>query len=184
MRKVILLLCVVATLLSFSGCKKTFTHEVYEISITMKEVYNESVGSDWHREYICNGEAINSGKQWTVPIGSEERKTIDITITEVDKYPDIGYSSLDITLTDGFKATTSVIIVENMGRYKGNEAKLEISCLVKRVKQIGHYSWIDTANENLDKLIYKYPDNIFLKSIKSFLNNSIRSFTMITEDIH
>ena len=136
MRRSAVFLCVLAMLLSFSGCQKNYTHAVYEVTITASEIYNNSVGNDWQKVYTCDGRTIASGEQYTVPLGTTKTVTINATITESDKWPDKGYGSLSVVLRDGFETSTTITVTESKGRYKGNKAQWEITCRVELVKKI------------------------------------------------
>lgn len=136
MRKFITVFCIIALLLSFSGCKRNYTHSVYEVTITDSLISNNSVGRDWKQEYFCENKTVVSGQRWTVPI--DTTKTIKITakITEDDIHKDIGYGYLSVELRDGFKTSTTVTVSEDNGRYTDNSALWEITCKVKLVKNI------------------------------------------------
>ncbi|MBQ8001159.1 MAG: hypothetical protein IJ298_08195 [Ruminococcus sp.] len=144
MRKIAVFLCVVATLLSFLGCQeehtyerqKNYTHGVYKLTITASEISNDSVGNDWRKSYSCDDRTIFSGEQWIVPLDATETVIIDAVITEVDKCSDVGYGSLCVVLTDGFKTSTTITVTENKGRYKGNKAQWKISCKVTLVEKL------------------------------------------------
>ena len=136
MRKIAVFLCVIITLLSFSACQKDYTHGVYEVTITSTEIFNNHVGNNWYERYSCDGKPFVNGEKWTVPLGTAQTLTIDVTVTENDVWPDVGYSSLSVDLKEAFKTSTIVTVTENKGRYKGNCAQWEINCTVKLVKKI------------------------------------------------
>lgn len=141
MRKFAVFLCLVATLLSLFGCEKkeiqkNYTHGVYEVTISGYQLYNNHIGNDWEMLYMCDNRRISSGERWTLPLGMEKTITIDITLTECDLWDDIGFGSLSVVLKDDYKTSTTVTVIENKGRYKGNKAQWEITCLVKLVEKL------------------------------------------------
>ena len=136
MRRIILIIFVCFLFLNFSGCKKNYTHGIYEVSITAYQLSNDSVGNSWRKVYNCDGREINSGERWTIPLNIERNLIIDVTITENDKWPDIGRSALSVVLKDGFKTSEIITVIENKGRYKGNKAQWKIICEVELIEKI------------------------------------------------
>ncbi len=144
MRKVLLIWCAVLAL-SLTGCtwqtKQTpdprYTSGVYELSISASLLYNDSVGNNWRKAYTCEGVAIASGKRWTVPLDTVKTVVIEVTVTESDKRPDVGFGCLSVDLVDGFKTSTFVTVTENRGRYTGNTAQWKITCRVSLVDKVG-----------------------------------------------
>lgn len=108
-----------------------YTEGVYELYIVESLLHNDSVGNDWQRIYTCNGEPIEHGKRWTIPLDTTETFIIEITITKNDKWPDTGSGTLSLSLVDSFEASVIINISENKGRYKGNTAQWQITCGVK-----------------------------------------------------
>ena len=136
MRRIAVLFCVIATLFSISGCKKDYTHGVYEVTITASIISNNSVGNDWQKTYTSEGRTIASGEQWTVPLDTTKTLTINATVTESDEWPESGSASLRIILKDGFETSTTITVTENKGRYKGNKAQWKITCKAQLVKKL------------------------------------------------
>lgn len=140
MRKCLLFLCMVLAF-PLTGCIKqtkqitppVYTRDVYEISISASLQYNNSVGNDWRKVYTCDGSPFSSGKRLEVPLGAVKTVVINATITEADKWSDVGFGSLSVDLVDGFTTSTTITITENKGRYRGNTAKWEITCKVALV---------------------------------------------------
>ena len=135
MRKVFIYLFIVTILFSFSGCND-YTHGVYELSIEAELISNDSVGNDWIKTYTCDGKTITDGDQWTVPLDTAKTISISATIIENDKWDDVGSDSIVVTLVDDYKASTQITVTENKGRYKGNQAIWEITCIVKLVDKL------------------------------------------------
>ncbi len=136
MRKIAVILCIVAALLSFCGCKKNYTHGVYEVTIKADRISYDHVGNEWKKVYTCEGRTIKSGEQWTVPLDTTKTLKINATITELDAWDDVGYGSLNVVLRDDFETSTIVTVTEDNGRYQGNKAKWEITCSVELVKKL------------------------------------------------
>ncbi len=113
-----------------------YTHGVYEITIVEKLLYNESVGNEWQKEYVCEGETFNSKKRWTVPLDTVKTVTIDINIIEEDKIPDIGTGSLTVDFTDGYEAVADIIVTELKIAPCKNTAHWQFTCKVKLVDKI------------------------------------------------
>ena len=135
MKKFVVFLCLCATLISFGGCKKNYTHGVYEVTIQANEIFNDSVGKDWQKSYWCDGESIYSGQRWTVPLDDEKTINIAVRLTENDNRPDYGQGKMSVVLRDGFSTSTKITVIENRGRYSGNAAQWEIICKVKLIKK-------------------------------------------------
>ena len=136
MRKIAVFVCIVAILLSFFGCKKNYTHGVYEVTIESECISNASVGNEWKRVYKCGSEIVKSGEKWTVPLNINKTVKIDATITERDAWDDVGYGFLNVVLRDGFETSSTITVKENKGRYKGNKALWKVSCDVKLVDKL------------------------------------------------
>ncbi len=150
-------ICVIIALLSLTACakqqaltstisdvesthsvtpQKEYTNAVYEVSILENLLHNDSVGNDWEKTYCCDGSRLTDGTRFTVPIGDNINKEIDIVIVENDKDKDIGACSTSINLTDGFVDIIEVIVTENKGRYCGRTAKWQIIFTVELVEYI------------------------------------------------
>ena len=114
--------------------KEDYEYAVYEARFSAVLIENGSVGDDWSIAYRCGDISIQNGYRWTVPIGNKETVKIDITVTEQDKRSDVGSGTLSITLADGFKESTDMIVTENGGRYKGNAARWRITCTVSQIE--------------------------------------------------
>ncbi len=115
--------------------KPEYTHEVYEVRFTAVLLENESVGDDWSITYRCGDTPIQNGHRWTVPIGNTETVRIGVTVTEEDKRSDVGSGTVSVTLTDGFETSTDIVVTENGGRYKGNVARWQITCMVSLISK-------------------------------------------------
>ncbi len=115
MRKINVLMYVVAILISLLGCQNYYTKGVYELEITATEISNDHVGNEWRNIYKCNGRIIESGEQRIVPLETLETVKIDVKVTESDKWSDVGYGSLSVVLSDGYETSAIVTVTEKNG---------------------------------------------------------------------
>ncbi len=132
-----------AVMVGFCGCDvpqkeatvipSTPADDVYQLIITAELVTNDSVGEEWSKRYMCEGEVVYSGQLWTVPHGTIKQMEIETVITERDKCPDVGSGRLIVELQDGVMVSTVITVRENYGRYSGNIAKWDVTCRVERV---------------------------------------------------
>lgn len=136
MRRFLIIFCLVAIFFSSGGCDKNYTHGVYELSISAYCISNDSVGDEWEKSYSCGGKPVSDGQCGTIPLDTAEEITLDITITERDKYCDVGTDSLEIELIDGYEAATVIVVSEDNGRYTSNKARWKISCAVKLIEKV------------------------------------------------
>ena len=149
MKKFISLLCGIAVLL-LTGCgqqaqvyhailsseamrsaqqqEPQYTEGIYEVKFFAELLSNDSVGNDWSIEYTCAGERISSGKQWTAALDCVQTVTVDVTVTEDDKWPDTGTGSFLVDLQDGFETSSTIIVTEDQSRYKDHTAQWKITC--------------------------------------------------------
>ena len=148
MRKFISLLCGIAVLL-LTGCgqqaqvyhailsseamrsaqqEPLYTEGIYEVNFSAELLSNDSVGNDWRIEYTCAGERISSGKQWTAALNCVQTVTVDVTVTEDDKWPDTAAESFSVDLQDGFETFVTITVTEDQSRYKDHTAQWKINC--------------------------------------------------------
>ena len=130
MNKIIVFLWLFITFILVSFCVGGYTHDVYEIDITKKLIYNSGVGNEWHIEFICDNQTIGKTHKIAIPIGEEKKVTINTVITEKDKYPDIGRGSFEVAVKEGEEVSTNILIRETRGRNSGAKAKWEVKCNV------------------------------------------------------
>lgn len=111
------------------GCN--YTHGIYQINISDRCILNDSVGNEWIKKYTMDGGIIENGQKINVPLETVTQKTIKVTITERDKYPDESSKYIQIFLRDNETKNYILTVTEDEGRFKGNVAKWEISVSVK-----------------------------------------------------
>jgi hypothetical protein len=136
MKKLHITILAIVTLFLFSACNTEpppKTDSVYELTIKATEIYNDHVGTDWKKEYICDGKIIHIGETFTIPINTTKTITIDATITEKDKWNDVGSACTSVILKDGFETESFIEITESHSTYKGNKAKWKIKYIVELV---------------------------------------------------
>ena len=136
MHRIIVFLFIFSLLFCSFGCQKNYTHGVFQITFTPYLIYNDGVGNEWSITYTCDDETIHSGDKLTVPLNPVQTKTIDIKITEFDKWDDVAYASLAVDLKDGFENSCNVTVYEFNTRSNFNIAKWKISCQVNLVKKL------------------------------------------------
>lgn len=86
--------------------------------------YNH-VGNDWSQSFYLNGTQIGRNSEITLSAG--DTITVEATITESDKSPDVGNGGESYTVTqsdisNGFTIRFNVDVRENKGRYSGSVA--------------------------------------------------------------
>ncbi len=136
MKKILVLLFVAATLLAFPTCEKEYTHGVYELTFSADLISNDSVDNEWKMLYQNDGRNITQGERWTVLLDTPKTITIDITVTEKDKIPDIGTGSMTVILNGESETKMLITVTEKGGINEGNEALWEITCKTKLIKMI------------------------------------------------
>ena len=101
-------------------------------------VFNKSVGKDWSFFYMLDGKRYGLSTRLLIPI-PKEPISVQVIAREEDSIPDIGYSTvvLDPLVLERGKETyfnTIIKVVENGGRYAGNEAQWEIRFSIRIVE--------------------------------------------------
>ena len=87
------------------------------------------VGNNWSYEYKIDDEVIKNNSTMVIAAGQE--LIIESEVVENDKYPDIGFESVEYIVTeedirDGFKIELYVEVTEDKGRYAGCSCIWEI----------------------------------------------------------
>ncbi len=134
MKKLLILLCVVATLAAFPSCRKEYTYGEYELIFSTKLISNELVGNEWNFSYYSDEKNLTNGEHRLVLLAEPKTMTIDVTVTEKDKITDIGTGSVSVTFDGETETKTLVTVTERGGPYEGNEAEWEITCKTRLVK--------------------------------------------------
>jgi len=140
------ILCISALVMVIIGCLYAawyilygydYTYGTYEINITAFCVSNDSVGEEWVKKYIMDGNHISSVTRVTAPLNKPTVKIITATLTEIDKNSESATKNIAITLDNEYKTTNSakLTIIENSGRYKGNSATWQIIVSARLVER-------------------------------------------------
>ncbi len=112
------------------------THGVYRIDIEAECISNNSVGNEWEKLYTMDGKEIRSGEKLTLPLNETISKTIEATITEIDKISDVGSKNITLDIINGNKTSVDITVYENGGRYIGNTAEWRVTVSVKLIKKV------------------------------------------------
>lgn len=122
-RIILLLLC---SMLFIVVCKEEPPPKdgLYHIRYYTNTIYNHSVGNDFKVELYCEG--IQYKYNGVLPYNYGQKLTVETILTEIDKIPDIGTGTIEITLEDRAEARTQILLTETSGQYKGNTALIEI----------------------------------------------------------
>ena len=99
---------------------------ILKIQCDFNILNSNSVGNEWLCEYTISGDSSLVLSYLYADVG--DQITITVTLTENDKYPDIGSKTITRTLSttdinSGFDELFFIDIKENNGTYKGNVAK-------------------------------------------------------------
>ena len=111
------------------------THGIYEINISSVCISNNSVGNEWYKTYTMDGKIISSKEQIIAPLDKITKMTINATVVERDEWSDRASKDITFTLRENEKITSTIIVTENKGRFKGNIARWEITVSVKLIKK-------------------------------------------------
>jgi hypothetical protein len=107
--------------------------EYATISIDKKQlVYNDHVGHEWTYDvqirYNQKNYRLDDNDHITILLdGTNAKATIDLYVTEDDKYPDESFSSKEVSLLRSSTFIMSNVIQEGHGRFAGNTAKWEFT---------------------------------------------------------
>lgn len=130
MSRIILLLLVITIILT--SCNKKEEKEplgIYYITYHTNEIYNNSVGDDFRCIITCDG--IQYKYYDTITYNYGQKLTFDIELIEQDEIPDIGTGKIIIPMERGVKASTEILLTETNGRYKGEQALIEVVLEIK-----------------------------------------------------
>lgn len=113
---------------------KPATKGVYRVDYSFTLRSNHSVGNDWHTAITYNGQELHSGDTVTQALHTEI--VLQSTVTEQDRFPDVGNGTLQLTLADGATAETLITVTEDRGTFCGNTAVWALSCRITLVEII------------------------------------------------
>lgn len=116
-----------AGIITSSLQKETAPKELY-IYYSLHEIYNHSVGDEF--TYSCSiGDTQLSSGACVSSIAGED-VVITVNLIEQEKHPDTGEGSIAINIKAGAIANTEILLTEDNGRYKGNQALIEIKAKI------------------------------------------------------
>lgn len=136
--KTIRILFVLALIFAFStqtlsAAPKTIKIKVTFVSAELTE--NNHVGNEWYVGASVNGKDIEEGSSVTLNLKSTESVKLVAEAEEQDKIPDTGSGKAAIkvsSITKKISKTINVTVVENRGRYSGNEAKWKFKFTIQK----------------------------------------------------
>ena len=102
------------------------TNGIYRIECKLSLRSNDAVGDEWDVSFACNGQAIYSGQEVVVPLGTPI--TVSGTLLEQDKIPDTGTGQVRLTAENRYEETVEIIVKEKGGRFAGHQAVWEWIC--------------------------------------------------------
>lgn len=141
MKRTVCIVCLLTLLLSACAApeqtqtmsKENYSYGTYQLIFKEKKISNECVGNDWSFTYTHNNQTIKSGYTITQSLEIFTFQSIGVEIREKDKIDDVGIGNLTVAICEIGSGKTEVTVTETDGRYKGNTAVWEISCMVKLV---------------------------------------------------
>ena len=113
-----------------------FSEHTYVITYYTELEYNNSVGDEWRKGVIYNGEKITNSSRIVVDESTTEIEIVAYA-TELDKWNDYGEALVTFdALEKGQKQTKWVtfIVREDEGRYAGNTAKWYFEITIERIQ--------------------------------------------------
>lgn len=137
MRRILSLVLALSLVLSLTPAHAAGTRMTVTVSARM--IYNDHVGNEWTLDCTLAGvglldrfvvSALPVSKPITLSKG--DRLEIHTLIRDGEKYPDTAEDTTTRTLSasdirSGFTLTVRLLVTEDKGRYKGNDAAWEIT---------------------------------------------------------
>lgn len=104
---------------------------------SVQRVQNNHVGNEWSFGATVNEKELFEGNSIEISTTSAGKITIVSMAEEDDKYPDLGEKTLIVPVNKlkANKATTytsNVTVIEDKGRYAGNEAVWKFTYVIKK----------------------------------------------------
>ncbi len=106
-------------------------YDTYQINIETVCIENNNIGSEWSKVFIIDGQEISDKYRIKVQKGEIVEKTMNVKITEHDKYSDSACVDMNFLLRKNERVVETVKVIEGNGRYKGNTARWKIKVSVK-----------------------------------------------------
>ncbi|WP_411345727.1 hypothetical protein ACE3MZ_06955 [Paenibacillus sp. WLX1005] len=126
-----------ASLLFTATTPATAASSSYKVTLTkVKMISNDHVGNEWYTEAKVNNKVLYEGQSVTVKANSNGTVKLYAYAEEQDKIPDEGTKTKNVSLSSvsssGSTVKLRVSVIENRGRYSGNEAVWEFTYVLKK----------------------------------------------------
>ncbi|GIO13834.1 hypothetical protein J19TS2_33890 [Cohnella xylanilytica] len=116
-----------------SAAAKTIKIKVTLVSVEL--VDNDHVGNEWYTTASVNGKTIEEGSTLTLTVKPTDTLKLKAYAEEQDKIPDKGTTNATLKVSNVKKSVNkelNVKVVENRGRYSGNEADWKFTFKIEK----------------------------------------------------
>lgn len=116
-----------------SAAAKTIKIKVTLVSVEL--VDNDHVGNEWYTTASVNGKTIEEGSTLTLTVKPSDTLKLKAYAEEQDKIPDKGTTNATLKVSNVKKSVSkelNVKVVENRGRYSGNEADWKFTFKIEK----------------------------------------------------
>ncbi len=116
-----------------SAAAKTIKIKVTLVSVEL--VDNDHVGNEWYTTATVNGKTIEEGSTLTLTVKPTDTLKLKAYAEEQDKIPDKGTTNATLKVSNVKKSVSkelNVKVVENRGRYSGNEADWKFTFKIEK----------------------------------------------------
>lgn len=116
-----------------SAAAKTIKIKVTLVSVEL--VDNDHVGNEWYTTASVNGKTIEEGSTLTLTVKPTDTLKLKAYAEEQDKIPDKGTTNATLKVSNVKKSVSkelNVKVVENRGRYSGNEADWKFTFKIEK----------------------------------------------------
>jgi len=116
-----------------SAAAKTIKIKVTLVSVELVE--NDHVGNEWYTTASVNGKTIEEGSTLTITVKPTDTLKLKTYAEEQDKIPDKGTTNATLKVSNVKKSVSkelNVKVVENRGRYSGNEADWKFTFKIEK----------------------------------------------------
>lgn len=136
MKKLLCVICLLALLLSACsgmGSGKYYTHGIYRLSFSVRQISGDKVSNDWDFVYKYNGETIENGYRFLYPLDTFSFCYVQVDVAESDAADNLSRGMISVGITDSSSGKTEITVTEMNGKYAGNTATFEVTCKIKQV---------------------------------------------------
>lgn len=116
-----------------SAAAKTIKIKITLVSVEL--VDNDHVGNEWYTTASVNGKTIEEGSTLTLTVKPTDTLKLKAYAEEQDKIPDKGTTNATLKVSNVKKSVSkelNVKVVENRGRYSGNEADWKFTFKIEK----------------------------------------------------